>query len=60
MPSATPTEAELVAWAALSREAQLDLYQAALTDRDCGVATDDSMAEILIAARERVAARQRG
>lgn len=60
MPSATPTEAELAAWAALSREAQVSRYREALTHPDCSAVTDDSMGDILAAARERVAARGHG
>jgi hypothetical protein len=60
MPSATPTEAELAAWAALPRDEQVRRYQEALAHPDCSVATDDSMTDILAAARRRVAARANG
>ena len=60
MPSATPTEAELAAWAALSREEQVRRYQEALAHPDCSVPTDDSMSDILAAARQRAAARANG
>jgi hypothetical protein len=60
MPSATPTEAELAAWTALSREAQVSRYREALTHPDCSIVTDESMGDILAAARERVATRDHG
>ncbi|WP_158813884.1 hypothetical protein [Methylocapsa sp. S129] len=60
MPSATPTEAELAAWAALSREAQVSRYREALTHPDCCAVSGESMGDILAAARERVAARDDG
>jgi hypothetical protein len=60
MPSATPTEAELAAWAALPQDEQLRRYQEALAHPDCSMATDDSMSDILAAARQRVAARANG
>jgi len=60
MPSATPTEAELAAWAALPRDEQVRRYQEALAHPDCGTMTDDSMSDVLAAARKRVAARANG
>jgi hypothetical protein len=60
MPSATPTEAELAAWAALSRDEQVRRYQEALAHPDCGTATGDNMNDILVAARARVAVRANG
>ena len=60
MPSATPTEAELAAWSTLPRDEQLRRYQEALAHPDCSVPTDDSMSDILAAARQRVAARANG
>ena len=60
MPSATPTEAELAAWVALPRDEQVRRYQESLAYPDCGTPTDDSMSDILAAARERVAARSNG
>lgn len=60
MPSATPTEAELAAWAALPRDEQVRRYQEALAHPDCSVPTSDSMSDILTAARQRVAARSNG
>jgi hypothetical protein len=57
MPSATPTEAELAAWVALPRDEQVRRYREALSDPDCSTPTDDSMSDILAAARQRVAAR---
>ena len=60
MPSATPTEADLAAWATLPRDEQLRRYQEALAHPDCSAPTDDSMSDILAAARQRVAARANG
>jgi hypothetical protein len=60
LPSATPTEAEIAAWDALSRDEQVRRYQEALSHSDCGVSTDDSMNDVLVAARQRVAARTNG
>jgi hypothetical protein len=60
MPSATPTEAELAAWATLSRDEQVRRYQEALAHPDCSMPTDDSMSDILAAARQRVASRANG
>jgi hypothetical protein len=60
MPSATPTEAELAAWAALPRDEQVRRYQEALAHPDCSTPTDDSMSDILAAARQRVASRTNG
>jgi hypothetical protein len=52
-----PTEAETAAWQALTREEQVRLYREALAHPDCGVATEDSMAEILAEAQARFARR---
>ena len=60
MPSATPTEAELAAWASLPRDEQVRRYQEALAHPDCSVQTDDTMSDVLLAARRRVAARTNG
>jgi len=60
MPSATPTEAELEAWAALPRDEQVARYREALAHPDCNKLTDDSMSDILAAARQRVASRSNG
>lgn len=60
LPSATPTEAELAAWAGLSRDEQIRLTHAALTHPDCSAATNESMDAILAAARQRTAARANG
>jgi hypothetical protein len=60
MPSATPTEAELAAWAALPHDEQVRRYQEALAHPDCGALTDDSMNDILTTARQRVATRTNG
>ena len=55
-----PTEAELEAWNALTRDEQLARYRESLADPDCDRISGASMAEILAEARERVAARKRG
>jgi hypothetical protein len=57
MPSATPTDAELAAWATLPRDEQVRRYQEALAHPDCSTPTDDTMSDILAAARRRVASR---
>jgi hypothetical protein len=57
MPSATPTDAELAAWAALPRDEQVRRYQEALAHPDCSTPTDDTMSDVLAAARQRVATR---
>jgi hypothetical protein len=58
-PSARPpTEAELAAWRALSREEQLIRHREALQAPDAARATKATMADVLAAARQRVAARR--
>jgi hypothetical protein len=57
VPSATPTDAELAAWAALPRDEQLRRYQEALAHPDCAAPTDDTMSDVLAAARQRIASR---
>jgi hypothetical protein len=57
MPSATPSDAELAAWAALPRDEQVRRYQEALAHPDCSTPTDDTMSDILAAAQQRVATR---
>jgi hypothetical protein len=58
-PSARPpTEAELAAWRALSRYEQLIRYRDALQAPDAARATKATMADVLNAARQRVAARR--
>jgi hypothetical protein len=53
-----PNEAEMAAWRALTRDEQVRLYQEALAHPDCGVATDDSMEDILAEAKARLARRR--
>ena len=60
MPSATPTEAEIAAWAALSRDEQVRRYQELFQHPDCNSFTTDTPDDILAAARQRVAARRNG
>jgi hypothetical protein len=57
MPSATPTEAELSAWADLPRDEQVRRYQEMFQHPDCSTFTADTADDILAAARQRVAAR---
>jgi hypothetical protein len=59
LPSATPNEAELEAWAALSRDVQMSRYREALTHPDCSAVVYDEMNDIRKAARQRVASRGR-
>jgi hypothetical protein len=60
MPSATPTETEVAAWAALARDEQVRRYQELFQDADCNTFTTDTPEDILAAARQRVAARRHG
>jgi hypothetical protein len=60
LPSATPEEADVKAWNALSRQAQLNRYREALAHPDCDALSALQMSDILNAARERVVARRRG
>ena len=60
MPSATPTEAELEAWAALPRDEQVLRYQQMFRHPDCNTFTTDTPEDILAAARRQVAARLQG
>jgi hypothetical protein len=55
-----PTEAELAAWNALTREQQIDRYRAYLAAPECQTFTTDTPDEILAAARAKVAARRHG
>jgi hypothetical protein len=48
-----PTEAELAAWHALSREEQLARYREALQAPDAGRARKATMADVLAAARQK-------
>jgi hypothetical protein len=57
MPSATPTEAELAAWADLPRDEQVRRYQEIFRHPDRSTFTADAADDILAAARQRVAAR---
>jgi hypothetical protein len=60
MPSATPTDAEIEAWAALPRDEQVRRYQEMFKHPDCNTFTADTPDDILAAARQRVAARRHG
>lgn len=58
-PSARPpTEAELAAWRALPRDEQLARYREALQAPETGRISQATMADVLTAARQRVAARR--
>jgi hypothetical protein len=57
MPSATPDEADIAAWAALPRDEQVRRYQELLRDPACNTFTSDRFDDILAAARQRAAAR---
>ncbi|MVT78713.1 hypothetical protein GPL20_37755 [Bradyrhizobium cajani] len=59
-PSATPSEAELEAWAKLPRDEQIRRYQALFAQPDCNNFTSDTPDDILAAARQRVAQRRHG
>ncbi len=59
MPSALPpSEAELAAWNALTRDEQISSYREALSHPDCDLVSSATMADILTEARARVAARR--
>jgi len=60
MPTATPTEAEIAAWAALPRDEQSRRYRELFEHPDCNSFTADTPDDILAAARQRVAARRHG
>jgi len=55
-----PTEAELAAWHALSRDEQLARYRQALHHPDCDRVSGAAMRDVLAAARQKAAARRRG
>ena len=55
-----PTEAELAAWNALTRDVQIEHYRELLQSPECNTFTDETPDQILAAAREQVAARRRG
>jgi hypothetical protein len=55
MPSATPSDEDIRQWEALPRDEQLRRLRAVLTHPDCATAVPDSMADVLAAARARVA-----
>ena len=55
-----PTEAELAAWNALTRDEQLARYREYLAHPDGDRVSGASMADVLAEARARVAARGRG
>jgi hypothetical protein len=54
-----PTEAEVAAWNALTRDEQLARYREYLSHPDCDRVSSASMADILTQARAHVAGRRR-
>jgi hypothetical protein len=61
MPSPLPpTEAELAAWNALTRDEQIQRYREYLQHPDCQRISDATMDDILAEARRRAQDRQRG
>jgi hypothetical protein len=60
MPSAAADEAEIAAWNALPRDEQVRRYRDLFASPACHTITNDSMSDILAAARQRVAARRHG
>ena len=60
LPSASPSEEDVRAWEALSRDEQLRLLRAALSHPDCAQVSAATMSEILAEARRRADARSRG
>jgi hypothetical protein len=59
-PSATPTEAEVEAWAELPRDEQVRRYRALFAQPECNNFTAETPDDILAAARQRVAQRRHG
>jgi len=57
VPSATPTEVEIAAWAAIPRDEQIRRYQQLFKQSDCNVFTTNTPDDIRIAARRRAARR---
>jgi hypothetical protein len=55
-----PSEAELAAWNALTRDEQIARYREYLAHADYSTVTTDTLDDILAAARAKVAARNRG
>ena len=55
-----PTEAELEAWNALTRDEQIARYREYLSHPDCERVSSATMADVLAEGRERAAARRRG
>jgi len=60
MPSATPSEADIAAWNDLPRDEQLRRLRQALTHPDCGIASRDTMADILALAQKQASERHHG
>ena len=60
LPSATPSEEDIRAWEALTRDEQVERLRALLTQPDRTVAGTETMADILKEARARASAKRRG
>ena len=60
VPSAMPTEEDVLAWEALPREEQLRRLRAALSHSDCATVSGATMKDVLDEARRRADTRSRG
>ena len=60
MSSATPSDEDIAAWNALTRDEQLRRMRAYLTHPDCSTPSNSTMEEILALAQSRAAARRNG
>lgn len=60
MPSATPSEEDIRAWEALTRDEQLRRFRMLFASEECTTVTNSTMEEILIEARRRADAASRG
>jgi hypothetical protein len=58
MAFAMPTGEDIAVWNALSREEQLARLRKECAHPDCDTISDDSMADILVLAKKRVAQKQ--
>ena len=56
MPSVFPSEQELEAWNALSRQEQIERFQVELNSAECSNATDSTMEDVKKRALERLVA----
>ena len=60
LPAATPSEEDIRAWEALTRDEQIKRLRTLLSQPDRVVAGDESMADIVKEARKRASAKRRG